>query len=148
MNWDLDMIDIGQHGVEVLEPYRTKVRRIKKACDRTRTVGRQGFREVREWLGNLGVKGIKKEDEDEKKLEEVKGWGWERLREVQIEVKDLAWFPESWRADGAFVEGWRVEVVTDVSGSGYTLLMERMDSDGKGGDDGGGGGGDASAMGG
>lgn len=113
------MIDIGRSegGICYVERYARLIRRLRKECDRTTTVGRQEFREVRDWLMNMNIK----------VAGEIGECPWEKLREVEVGVKDDAWFPESWRGDGAFVDGWKVEVRGWEDGRGYTLVMERMD---------------------
>ncbi|EGO54914.1 hypothetical protein NEUTE1DRAFT_125018 [Neurospora tetrasperma FGSC 2508] len=105
VNFALDMIDIGGLGIQFVAMYKRQIRRLKLECDRANTVGRYEFGLLRDQL-QTGE--------------------YERLREVEIGVRDDAWFPESWRRDGAFVEGWRLEVRNWEDGRGYTLLMERM----------------------
>ncbi|KAK3503204.1 hypothetical protein B0T13DRAFT_456718 [Neurospora crassa] len=106
VNFDLDMVDIGGwFGIQLAAKYTRHIRRLRMECNRTSTVGRQEFRL---WRGRLQMGGFK------------------RLREIENAVRDDAWFPESWRGDGAFVEGWRLEVRNWENGRGYTLLMERI----------------------
>ncbi|KAK3343327.1 hypothetical protein B0H65DRAFT_470964 [Neurospora tetraspora] len=108
VNFDLDMIDIGGLGIQFVERYKRQIRRLKMERNRTSTVGRHEFRALRG---------------------ELQRGEWEKLREVEIVVRDDAWFPESWRGDGMFVEGWKLDVRNRENGTGYTLLMEKMGGD-------------------
>ena len=115
VNFALDTIDIGPLGtlgMHVLDKYKSQVRRVRMESDRTHTMGRHEFRMWREMM-------------------QTETGEWKALEEVTVVARDDARFPECWRADGAFVDGWVVYFIGEMTqglggrAPGYVLVLRR-----------------------